>query len=102
MAARSQAPFTVSSVPVNVLAIAGLSSPCISRIFLQTNLRRTVFLPLVRPVCVQLHFRTLGEALMYLCHFAIVADVRADVVERVQLRVCLTSLFAYVVDFSFV
>ncbi len=83
---------------MNVLEIAGLSALFISRNFLETN-----GFPASGASCLRtIAFSYPGGSSYVPLPFAIVADVRADVVERVQLRVCLTSLFAYVVDFSFV
>ena len=67
---------SVSSVPVNVLAIAGLVAPCISRHFLETNGFSASGASCLRTIS----YSYPGGSFSVPLPFAIVADVRADVV----------------------
>ena len=68
--------FLVSSVPVNILAIAGLVAPCISQHFLETS-----GFPASGASCLRtITFSYPGGSFSVPLPFAIVADVRADIV----------------------
>ena len=98
--------FLVSSVPVNILAIAGLVAPCISQHFLETSGFPASGASCLRRI-VQSHFPTQGEAFLYLCLLLLwpmcvlmLFYLLSGVFKLVQLRVCPVSFFVYVVNIS--